>query len=306
MFYLLPNEIISEIFSYYDDIKTIINLNHVSHHFYAIVRRTHKNKFQCLLLGKTLHDYHAQILGLEDCLILDTNPEHPSTKKIRSTDIDEYLNKVNNSNNKELIYVFNNFKEDVIDALCDTDHLDLINPYHLVEPDNVLLKLNDILDKAKIREKGDIFMYPNGMNLVGTIDVDDKYGRKYGNYGTKGGILPCVPCWITSRNCNNWPRHCHPVFGNCGIDEYLPSEIFMGKKEGDFIMFQFKGRDVKLFLKQQEHRYSGRNFEDLILRMGEGHGGICSPTYYTPPLSQEDQIKLLDDFCEKYKASIGK
>jgi len=307
MFNLLPNEIILEIFTYNDDVKSIINLGLVSHRFNEVVYLTHENKIRCLLLGKILLDYHNQIFVLEDRLIQDTEPVHPSIKKITNKNIDEYLDKVNKSQSKGLFNVFNNFKEDIIDALSDTEYLGTINPYHLTIPENsnCLFNLDDILDKAMVREKGDLFLYPNSMNLVGTEGIDDKCGRKWGEYGTKGGILPSVPCWITSRTCGNWPRHGHPVFGYCGIDEFLPSELFIGKKEDDFIMFPFKGRDVKLFLKQQQYRYNRMNFEDLIIRMAEGHGGICSPTYYTPPLSQEDQILLLDDFSERYKKSIG-
>src|SRR5689334_14074025 len=166
MFNLLPNEIISEIFAYCDDIKSIINLGLVSQQFNCIIYLTHENKIRCLLLGKILMDYNNQIIKLEDCLIQDAKPDHPSIKKITNKDIDNYLDKINKCQGKELISVFANFKEDIIDALSDTDNLDKIDSYQLTIPENpkTLLNLDDIIDKAKIREKGNLFMYPNSMN----------------------------------------------------------------------------------------------------------------------------------------------
>lgn len=105
------------------------------------------------------------------------------------------------------------------------------------------------------RDTGFVFLYPNGIYQrdMSIIERQSDYGypqsQRY------------VECWITSNFCDNWSRHGYP------IDEYLPVELFLGKKEGDSVRFMLHGREIKLFLRQQWFRYGGINFEDLLQRM---------------------------------------
>ena len=86
--------------------------------------------------------------------------------------------------------------------------------------------------------------------------------------------------------------------------------MFLGKKEGDSISFVFKEREIKLTLKQDQYRYGccrydkPMPFEDMIKSVLSSGGGICSGSYYTPPLSEEEQRNMLTDAYEKYAASI--
>ena len=308
---ILPPEIISQIFEYCTDIKSIINIGLVSKEFNEIVNMTHEIKLRCMFLGKItkfLLNYNPQIIKSEKISIADKDYSiYSDNKRITSLDFNNYIKAINTTPTKELNKIFNDFKEDVIDTIYTTQTNKLIEAHNLLEFENnnktELFRIDNILEKAKNRLIGDLFLYPNSISLVG-VKFNDKAGRVRDTYGFEE-VIPCLQVWITSSNCDNWPRHDHPVFGYCGIDEYLPGELFLGKKEGDYILLPFKGKELKLYCRQLPFRYGSCNFEDMVLRVSSSYGGICSENYYNPPISQKEQIRRLKEFHEKYKMSIA-
>jgi hypothetical protein len=332
---ILPIEMISCIFTFCD-VKSIIAVSLVSQQFKNIMNKTNDLKCRCMLLGTIMKYYNDQIPdkleqivcgnvfgvwyegdSVHNSLYYDDikkfiNPlsEWPSIKKITHGDIKNFINSINHGSEKEMSKIFDAFKEDMIDSLCDSSFVDSLIPFDTsyIQNNNrtQLMRVDDILQKAQKREKGDLFLYPNSIQLVGENGVNDSSGRRFGNYGTAGGILPSLPTWITSKKCDNWSRHHYERLGGyCAIDEYLPAELFLGIKEGDSITFQFKDKEIKVFCKQEKYRYPGLNFEERVLKLASGYGGVCSPSYYTPPLSEEEQKKKLKEFHDKYLASIN-
>src|SRR4029078_10268943 len=100
------------------------------------------------------------------------------------------------------------------------------------------IDMSDVIAKAKKREKGDVFIIPNAASVVGTAHVQDNWaGRRWSNDGAEGRLLASVQVGLTSHKCANWVDHPHPEFGDFGIDKYLPGKLFLGKKEGDSVIF---------------------------------------------------------------------
>lgn len=124
--------------------------------------------------------------------------------------------------------------------------------------------LMDIVDKACKLHRGFVFMYPNGI----TFRHDDNYvclkgyNRDFSQYMLKDEI-PVVPCWIHSRDNDNWPRHYYEV----RHPEYMPLPFFIDKKEGDSIEYVYDNNPVKLTLLQKPYRYGPDNFHDLLRKL---------------------------------------
>ena len=85
----------------------------------------------------------------------------------------------------------------------------------------------------------------------------------------------------------------------------MPGELFLGLKEGDFILLPFLIKELKLYCRQLLFSYGSSNFEDIVLKVSSNYRGICSKNYYNPQISQEEQIIRLTEFHEKYKNSIA-
>lgn len=178
-----------------------------------------------------------------------------------------------------------------------------------LETENTLL--SQLVEKARKRDVGDIFLYPNSASLsyYGT-DRDDRYNIDH-VYSINGesfkGYHISVPCWITSCKNDNWPRHpwedtVHKSEHCYFIGEYLPLLMFKGKKEGDTIAFEHQGRDLKLRLCQRKYRYKNRNFEDLTSYL----------TKLLVSISKEEDgdkfyienAKLIEKEYNEYKSSV--
>lgn len=281
----IPEEIILEVLTHIIDIPSILSVTLTSTQFNVGIRKVHIVKFKCLNLIKLLYYYNDQ---LEHSIFTRTSKYVVS---ISQEDIVTFKSKISLCD-KELIVIHDEFRDKIIDALSEAD-LDKVVPYK----DDGILKL------AKLREVGDAFLCPNGAIIIGEKDVDDSEGRKFGNYGTSGGLLVSVECWIKNASCDVWSRGHHKYFGRCGIDEHLPAILFLGKKEGDTITFKFKGRDVKLYCGQLPHRYSHTNFQDTMREVVSSFS-TCSPNYYSPPLSYDDQHTMFITFRDMYLSSI--
>lgn len=102
---------------------------------------------------------------------------------------------------------------------------------------------------------------------------------------------------ITSWNNDNWPIHGYK------IDEYLPINLFYGKKEGEYIKFNHRGRELKLRLTQTKYRYSNcGNFEDLCTELLSSKGGLWDPNNNEP--SRDLQTQMLDTAYTNYVNSF--
>nr|QBK86414.1 MAG: F-box domain protein [Marseillevirus LCMAC102] len=295
---IIPDEILLLIFDYCD-VKTAQNIRVGCKKFRQVIDNI--NRLKCLesvklvkCLDKQLKDFSGGV----EYIISDEQPDHPATKKITSKEIEEYINIKN-----QVYKITNDFLETIIDALCDID-ITYLNRLKL--PSILLLysSWNSVLEKAKNREKGDVFLYPNCAQITGTIRVNDTHGRKRGDYGTEGGLLASVPTWITSKKCYNWSCHRNHPFGSENIDEFLPGILFIGKKEGDVVIFPFKGKEIKLICRQLSYRYGSSPFEQVFELITSRRGGICSPEYYTPELSTEEQCAKLQHLHDTYVQSI--
>lgn len=154
--------------------------------------------------------------------------------------------------------------------------------------------LQEIVTKAKHRDIGDIFLYPNRaiLSRYGTGDRTISDIRRI--YTTPGWHVS-MQCWITSNKNNNWPRHGY------GIDEYLPLGLFLGKKEGDTILFKHNQREVKLRLQQSGYRYRlyGK-FDYLCLQMAEK----CVTSDLLEGLTLQEQAQLIKKETQEYEASL--
>jgi hypothetical protein len=236
-----------------------------------------------------MYYYNDQLTDLGDGVVTEKDMNQYTIKCISKDSIDNFKLNISTHHGTSLDKIYHIFKDKIIDALSQCSKL------------NSITACNDMLNMAKIREVGDVFIYPEQAHIVGQAGVDDTEGRNWGNYGTSGGLLVSVRCWITSLSCQNWALHSHRHFGAYGIDSRLPAELFLGKKEGDVVTFNFKGRYIRLHCRQLPYKYGNRKFEEAML-MCISNFGTCSPNYYTPPLSYEDQVIMFTEFKKRYLA----
>nr|QBK86359.1 MAG: F-box domain protein [Marseillevirus LCMAC102] len=291
----IPDEILLLIFDYCDS-KTTQNIRLGCKKFGRVIDNINRLKcFESVKFVKCLDNQLRDFSGGVEYIISDEQPDHPSIKKITSKEIEEYII------NRKPYKITNDFIETIIDALCDID----INYLNRLQLPNILLlysSWNSVLRKAKNREKGDIFLFSNA-SIVEPCRRGLFYGRKWGDYGTEGGQIASVKVWIVSKKCTNWSCHTHPSFGSSGIDEHLPGILFLGKKEGDAVIFPFRGKEVKLICRQLPYRYGSAPFEE-IFKSVTSKGCCCDPDGFIPRLSMKKQKAKLQHLHSTYVQSL--
>ncbi|XWV25356.1 putative ORFan [Tupanvirus deep ocean] len=150
---------------------------------------------------------------------------------------------------------------------------------------------------------GDIFIIPNSLQIHNDTGT---YTYTVDNFK---GLQVCFEGWITNSECENWIRHGYSKLNGDYISEYFPVELFMGKREGDTVEIVIFGKKCVLRCAQLPYRYSGNGtikFEDMLYDLTQSFGGVCSPSYFTPPLSETMQRAMLIVNHERYARSINK
>jgi hypothetical protein len=124
------------------------------------------------------------------------------------------------------------------------------------------------------------------------------YGRRYCEYDGYGhGWKVSLSCWITNKDNDNWPRHTN------FIDEHLPYELFLGKKEGDIVTFKHQNKIMRLRCKQMDCRYGGITFDQLALKILSHVNNVWEPSDGEP--SEKTQRLMITEAYHKYKNSIN-
>jgi len=113
---------------------------------------------------------------------------------------------------------------------------------------------------------GDIFIVPNTAPRLG--EVLSEFARSAITADlAECGLKPAgrlVEVWYTSPDCGNWTDHVwdlHPEFtggredGGVSSPGRLPEHVLWGVKEGDEIVLNFSGKELRLTAKQLNYRY---------------------------------------------------
>ncbi len=296
----LPTELISRIFDFFD-LATIKDVRLVCRQFKSNANGLLSTK--CRYLITILNTYEAQVKEKtkgSECIISDQPPVNPTIVKIMPKVIADYLALVAKSPLKAFTSSYSAFKEQLIDSLCTIACAD-----ELTEAGSI-----EVLAKAQNRVRTDCFSFMlNSTALIGEwSEMPDFWCRKYGNYGTEGGLLPSFQLHINDTNRAQWKSH-GPALDDKKtffIDEWLPGKLFLGKKEGDTITFTCCGKEIKLLLKQMgSPRDGGSPFEIRMWHNQNTLAGDFGPESYTPPLSREEQKERIRVFFRGYLDSLG-
>lgn len=306
---ILPEEMIEEVFSRCGDVKSIFNISLTCKMFRQLVNEANSYKCRCIQLLNIALFYNDQMK--EDKIMTNYTPGHPAIQKIYIEDIVGYFSNIDNCNNKlELIKLFYQFKEKLIDAISDTHEADKLIPYdlshlvpiHKTTPELREMRLDDILSIASKRIVGDVFLISGGsFTLVGERETTDRHGRRFGKYGTEGGVLPSIQVSMTNRWCNDFAGEdqiIHRILNITGMDHTLPAKLFLNAKEGDSVMIIPEGQNktIKLFCRQKRYGPSENRFETELLRILNRDGISYNPNDYVPPISAEEQRNRLQQF----------
>jgi hypothetical protein len=156
--------------------------------------------------------------------------------------------------------------------------------------------------RACRRELGEVHLCQSIAVVVGPKQVKEgSPARRFGQYGTSGGMLASVQTWIMSQRCSYWQaERGASLFEESGrIEHYLPAVLFIGKREGDAVSFEFKGKEVKLVLRQKYAVEADDDFgeqvefEVMLERILRGSSRTMDPQLYDPPLSRDEQTKIV-------------
>ncbi len=295
----LPNEKIYELFNWCD-LTTICNLRIVCHRFKLVSEAVlvERYKFITTLINK----YDAQVKELSKgaaCLISDQPHDNIDIKKIKPKEIADFLALLATAPLKACTLSYRAFKESLIGALCTIDCVDKI-----IDSDSL-----GVLERAKNRVKGVIYLIREPAVVCGERNVDDKLGRGHGNYGTEGGLLASVRIGISSTISRN--RGFLKLEGNISgdndiiIDNWLPGKLFLGIREGDSIVFPLGNREIQLVCRERStQRYPYIIFQYMFICNCEEYL-ITSPDNFTPPLPQAIQNTKIAELLKQYEVSIG-
>ncbi|XWV26617.1 putative orfan [Tupanvirus soda lake] len=150
---------------------------------------------------------------------------------------------------------------------------------------------------------GDIFIVPNSLQVC-----DNTGSYAYTVENTKG-LQVCFEGWMTNEECKNWSAHHYEKFDGAVVSDRFPVELFMGKREGDIVEMVISGKKCALRCAQLPYRYGSNGtvkFEDLLYDLTQSFGGVCSQTYFAPPLHERSQHAMLLANHERYARSIGR
>lgn len=131
--------------------------------------------------------------------------------------------------------------------------------------------LNQVSGEEVIKAK--VFIIPNALYSKANIwaetekeatEIFDKFIKSQHQdievpMGTK-----YVQVWAYNKDCDNLCRH-HYLNGE-DLPEYLPVDLFDGKKEGDIVTFDSKWGKVELTLAQKGSRYERFGTFDSVLK----------------------------------------
>lgn len=154
---------------------------------------------------------------------------------------------------------------------------------------------NDIIlitKQALELHRGDVFMYPNGIYFIdkeeSVLNLDKYIGLNIPDDEIVDNQIASIDCWMTNRENQNWPRHGHIT---C-IPEYVPIHLFIGKKEGDSISYNYDGHKIKLTLAQIKYRYkdAGEFDRSMVWLI---NSNICYQKQYIEQCGHQDNV------CEK-------
>lgn len=190
-----------------------------------------------------------------------------------------------------------------IDALCDLAD-EVLHDQRLLDGATDIQK--KLIERAKLRSKGDVFLKPVNCCVDGNIP-EDPDGRRFGNYGFENEWQVCCRVKIISNKCANWSLH-HgdmPVPKNFAIDEKLPVALFYGKKEGDAIYISLHEREFKLICRQQSYEYSGADFEKSMLTLLKISLLTARASVNSSQLNLEQQKAMLQQAFQEYAKSFG-
>ncbi len=285
----LPQELLAHVFSFCDG-SEIRALRQSSRVYRSIVGELRGYKW--IRLVNHWDQKLKELTHSEGFLISNDRPAYPDIKKFTTVDLGNYFRRIFTCRGVEVARNIDQFAEDIIDALCDLAPREL-NLLESPKSDDVpsVKAMALVLAKAKNREKGDVFIIPNPAYVCG------ERLRYHGNYGTEGGPLVSVETWVMSHRCGNWSRHAK------NIDDALPAQLFLGKKEGDSVIFDLKGREIKLVCRQLSYKFNQLGpFENALEKMTRNPTHLMDVTYADnlPIEEQHRRIRAFHAECLKY------
>jgi hypothetical protein len=254
--------------------------------------KTNEHRFMCRSLLDVAQSLNAQIRRISEgksCLISDIPSEDPRIERLTPAQIARFRKEITTCPHEKIQSVFQIFKLTILDALCDVedDYLAQLQlpPLPEVPPH---LKLDDILAETKKREKATLC-------ILDTALIWGDQHRKFGNYGTEGGEIPTLRCFVSNAKRGDWT--------NCSylIDEYLPAQLFMGIRDGGRIRIQLRGKTITLVCTQWNYNLWG-NFETLVAALTKK--GTYALVDVGVILSPEEQLATIQQFHHAYIKSI--
>lgn len=169
---------------------------------------------------------------------------------------------------------------------------------NLMDLKDGILKLHYDFSKSivPVTIKGIIKLAPYHFRVVGDECLESMVSRRIGNYNTKGG-------WLVSSKAifkkfegeSDLPEP---------LDDYLPSELFIGKKEGDVLIIHYSEHVTLQALCQQRDDSSILDqplFEEVFLSNAKGDFGVLDHNIFDShetlhPLPKSVQYKYLEEF----------
>lgn len=254
----------------------------------------------------TVIDLNKQLKKVSDgkaFIISDKPPQHPQPDSkdsifhqtlITTVEIKKLIETLQSNSSDICKEAFHLFKETVIDAL--SDHKIFLRKLSL--PKTVHASVNNLFKDANRTIKGAAGLLTlHAVRITGTKGQDDKEGREGGDYGTAGGLQVSINCHVGNKECHNWSGASASYLYK-GFDAYLPASLFTRLRENDKVTIPFKGMRATLYVYQYpDSRYYDFNGQfDKAFRVQLEKATFSPPEEYTPPLSEEQQLAMFEEF----------
>lgn len=291
--FCFPDEITYGIFEYC--LEEHKNIKLTCKNFYEIMNQVSETYQKYLFAVKLLQELNNQVVQNKGNSIISNTSI--LIKRISTEEIEDYKKALQCASKNKYPVIFNQFKESIIDALSELNKYDVLPNTHIPTNTPKELEADAIVHKAILRVRGYIRLVEGtGISITGRWQVNDRYGRMYGDYGMDGSPMPSVQVRIYSHGSSNWQMEPAPVGY---IDSLFPAQLFFNKKNGDRVIFTHAGKEVVLICRQSS---INQRFEDVFKKIISLHE-TCEPACFTPPISEEEQKEKLKQFQNQVNGS---
>ncbi len=325
------------IFGFIGDHKTISALQVTSKRLNVLVSQVQKARLRCFHLLAVIYEVDNAVCSLQyrnptslycsgyplierkENSLPDESKADRVNRRIHPQFIQRCLFLFETLPDRLVGHVFTILKEDLIDALSEYPY-EVLNsvtipsyPSLISVPDEGMEKaefvLDDIVEKAKKRECGDLFISHSTPLIVDreskyyeTEDTGDQSPFQSFNAGERYGVAVSVEI-LTSKPTVRYEDHlsCKPRFLKSKMHKYLPVSAFYGKEWGDVLEFTSNSSVFRLRIRRVEEVSMKDRILNILKRSFEAHVPESS---YSPPLKVERQLEIKKEAYSSFIESL--